>query len=98
VDLTGSGEGTVEIPYEHGNEPSGCIKGGDFIDCLSTNRLLNEDPTPCSSTASDIFIIYLFICSLFNDVFSNLDYTVSNERMIYERFGKYVEGSGRGLI
>jgi hypothetical protein len=44
------------------------------------------------------YFYYLFICSLFNYVFSNLDYTVSNERIIYERFGKYVEGSGRGLI
>jgi hypothetical protein len=29
--------------YEHGNEPSGSIKGGEFIDKLSDCQLLKKD-------------------------------------------------------
>jgi hypothetical protein len=30
--LSGSGEGPVSGCCEHGNEPSGCIKGGEYLD------------------------------------------------------------------
>jgi hypothetical protein len=33
--------------YEHGNEPSGSLKGGEFIDYLSESWLL-EDIAPCN--------------------------------------------------
>jgi hypothetical protein len=33
-------------------------------------------------------IIYLFICSLFNDDFTRLTYIASNERVIMERIWK----------
>jgi hypothetical protein len=33
---------------ENGNEPSGSIKGGEFLDSLSDYQLLNEDSAPWS--------------------------------------------------
>jgi hypothetical protein len=35
VDSTGLGEGPIVAFCEHGNEPSGSIKGGEFLDWLS---------------------------------------------------------------
>jgi hypothetical protein len=35
MDMSGSGQGPVVGPYEHGNEPSGSITGGEFLDHLS---------------------------------------------------------------
>jgi hypothetical protein len=32
LDSSGSGYGQVVGSYEHGNEPSGSIKGGEFFD------------------------------------------------------------------
>jgi hypothetical protein len=40
VDLSGTGSGPVENFYEHGNEPSGYIEGGEFLDQLSAYQLL----------------------------------------------------------
>jgi hypothetical protein len=34
-DSSGSGQGPVVGSYEHGNETSGSIKGGTFLDKLS---------------------------------------------------------------
>jgi len=33
---------------ENGNEPSGSIKGGEFLDSLSDYQLLQEDFLPCN--------------------------------------------------
>jgi hypothetical protein len=35
LDASGSGQGPVAGCCEHGNEPSGSIKGGEFLDSLS---------------------------------------------------------------
>jgi hypothetical protein len=35
LDSSGSGQGPVAGCCEHGNEPSGSIKGGEFLDQLS---------------------------------------------------------------
>jgi len=32
LDAFGSGYGPVAGPYEYGNEPSGFIRGGEFLD------------------------------------------------------------------
>jgi hypothetical protein len=32
--------------YYHGNEPLGCIKGGEFLDFLSDHDVLKEDSAP----------------------------------------------------
>jgi hypothetical protein len=32
LDESGSRQGSVTVCCEHGNEPSGCIKGGEFLD------------------------------------------------------------------
>jgi len=31
LDVSGSGQGPMSGPCEHGNEPSGSTKGGDFL-------------------------------------------------------------------
>jgi hypothetical protein len=33
---------------EHGNEPSGCLKGGELLDWLSDCQLLKKDSAPWS--------------------------------------------------
>jgi hypothetical protein len=33
---------------EHGNEHSGSIKGGEFLDCMSDYWLLKKDSAPLS--------------------------------------------------
>jgi hypothetical protein len=35
MDASGSGQGPVVGPCEHGNEPLGFIKGGEFLNYLS---------------------------------------------------------------
>jgi hypothetical protein len=32
LDASGSGQGPVTNTFQHGNEPSGSIKGGEFLD------------------------------------------------------------------
>jgi hypothetical protein len=46
MDLTGSGHGSVAGSCEHGNEPAGYIKAGDFPDYLSDHKLLKRDTVP----------------------------------------------------
>jgi len=36
--------GPVAVSCEHGNEPSGSIKGAKFLDQLSNYQLLKKDP------------------------------------------------------
>jgi hypothetical protein len=43
VDLIKVAEGPVSGPCEYGNETSGSIKGGEFIDQFSNYHLLNMD-------------------------------------------------------
>jgi len=33
---------------EDGNEPSGSVRGGKFLDWLSDYELVKKDPVPCS--------------------------------------------------
>jgi hypothetical protein len=35
LDSSGSGQGLLMVSCEHGNEPSGYMKGGEFLDQLS---------------------------------------------------------------
>jgi hypothetical protein len=34
LDASGSGHGPEAVPYEHGNELSGSIKSGEFLDIV----------------------------------------------------------------
>jgi hypothetical protein len=43
LDSSGSGQGPVAGPCENGNESSGSIKGGEFLDYLSDSWLLKKD-------------------------------------------------------
>jgi hypothetical protein len=47
VDSSDSGQGRVAGCCEHGNEPSGSVKGGVFLDYLSDCWLLKKDSAPC---------------------------------------------------
>jgi hypothetical protein len=42
----GSGRGPLRGSYEHGNEISGSIKGGEFLELLSDCQLLKKDCAP----------------------------------------------------
>jgi hypothetical protein len=44
MDLTGSGYGPIAGFCEHGNEPSGYIKGWELLDQLSDCEVLKEEP------------------------------------------------------
>jgi hypothetical protein len=48
LDSTGAGYGPVAGSCEYGNEPSGSIKGGEFLDWLSDYELLKMDSAPWS--------------------------------------------------
>jgi len=43
LDSSGSGWGAVAEFSEHGNKPSGSIKGGEFVDHLSDYQFLKKD-------------------------------------------------------
>jgi hypothetical protein len=36
--------------YEHGNEPSGSVKGDEFLDQMNDYQLLKKDSAPWSRT------------------------------------------------
>ena len=48
LDRSGSGQGQVMGTCECGNEPSGSIKCGEFLERLRTGRLLKNDSAPWS--------------------------------------------------
>jgi len=52
LDTSGSGLGPVAGCCEHGNEPSGSVKGGELLDWLRDCQLLKKDSVPCSSSSS----------------------------------------------
>jgi hypothetical protein len=43
LDSTSSGYGLVASSCDHGNEPWGCIKGGEFLDHLSDYQIVKTD-------------------------------------------------------
>lgn len=43
-EFRGSEQYQVSSPYKHGNEPSGSLKGNQFLDQLSDWSLLHKDP------------------------------------------------------
>ena len=48
LDWVGPGQGQVADACEYGNEPSGSMKGGEFLDQLQTSQLLKKDSAPWS--------------------------------------------------
>jgi len=48
LDPSGSGYGPVADFCEHGSEPSGSIKGGEFHGYLSDYQLVKKDSAPWS--------------------------------------------------
>ena len=48
LDWAGPGQGQVADACECGNEPSGSIKCGEFLDQLQTSQLSKKDSEPCS--------------------------------------------------
>jgi hypothetical protein len=46
LDSSGSGQEAVSGSCEHGNEPSGSTKGGEFLGYLSDYQLLKKDSAP----------------------------------------------------
>ena len=52
LDSAGPGQGQVADACECGNEPSGSVKCGEFLDQLQTSQLLKKDSVPWSKQAS----------------------------------------------
>ena len=48
LDWAGLGQGQVGDACECGNEPSGSVKCGEFLDQLQTSQLLKKDSAPRS--------------------------------------------------
>ena len=48
LDWAGPGQGQMADACECGNEPSGCVKCGEFLDQLQTSQLLKKDSAPWS--------------------------------------------------
>ena len=48
LDRAGSGQGKLAGTCECGNEPSGSLKCGEFLDYLKTGQLLKKGSAPCS--------------------------------------------------
>ena len=48
LDWAGPGQGQVADVCECGNEPSGSVKCGEFLDQLQTTQLLEKDSAPWS--------------------------------------------------
>jgi hypothetical protein len=46
TDSANSGFGQMVSSWENGNELLGCIKGGEFLDLLSSYELLKKDSNP----------------------------------------------------
>lgn len=42
LDSTGSGQGSLMVSCEHGNKPSGSIKGWSFLDYLTNYQLFKK--------------------------------------------------------
>jgi hypothetical protein len=38
----------VVVSCEHGNQPLGLIKGGEFLEQLSNYHVIKKDSVPCS--------------------------------------------------
>ena len=71
LDWAGPGQGQVADACEWGNEPSGSVKCGEFLDQLQTSQLLKKDSAPWSIIFKDespgavqgnIHIPYLYFC------------------------------------
>ena len=48
LDQAGPGQRQVADACEGGNEPSGSVECGEFLDQLQTSQLLKKDSAPCS--------------------------------------------------
>ena len=59
LDWAGPGQGQVADACECGNEPSGSIKCGEFVDQLQTSQLLKKDCAPWSKQVSIDIICHL---------------------------------------
>jgi hypothetical protein len=48
LDLAGPGQGQIADACKCGNELSGSVRCGEFLDCLQTSNFLKKDFVPCS--------------------------------------------------
>jgi hypothetical protein len=80
LDSCGTGKGKAVGPYEHGNEPSGFTKGGEFLNQLSNYQLLNKDSVSLSQLSISEEITTTWHCENgysghFLKTFSNVSFT-----------------------
>ena len=70
LDWAGPGQRQMADTCECGNEPSGSVKYGEFLDQLQTSQLLKKDSAPWSKQVSVYSYCYAFsvLCILFHCV------------------------------
>jgi hypothetical protein len=56
LDSSDSRQGLLTDSCEHGNEPSGSIRGGEFLECLGDYRLLKKESTPGNQYIRSSFV------------------------------------------
>ena len=61
LDWAGPEQGQVADACECGNEPSGSMKCGEFLDQLQTSQLFKKDSAPWSKYVSGLEIKFLNI-------------------------------------
>ena len=54
LDWAGTGQRQVEDACECGDEPSGSVKCGEFLDQLQTSQLVKKDSAPWSELVSQL--------------------------------------------
>jgi hypothetical protein len=57
LDSSDSGQGPIVGSYEHTNEPSGFIQGGEFLDEMNDYSLLKKDSVQRRQTTSTTMAI-----------------------------------------
>ena len=60
LDWAGPGQRQVADDCECGNEPSGSVKCGEFLDQLETSQLLKKDSAPWSKYVITNYTIVVF--------------------------------------
>ena len=60
--LVRSGQGQVAGTFEYGNESSGSMKCGEFLDQLRTGQLLKKDSAPWSKQVSKYTLCWMTCC------------------------------------
>ena len=81
LDRSGPGQRQVADAFECGNEPSGSVKCGEFLDQLQNSQLLKKDSAPWSKKG--VNILYAFYHKIQRSVVSFVTFMVFFSLLTY---------------